>query len=111
MSFSLAGVGLTYVKSVTALDDIRLVADQGEQIALVGPSGAGKTTLLGVIGPALRPASGQVEVLGVAQVLVPCDRDLHQLHCRVGGSVAAGVVDTTRLPFTVRFQPPHMVAL
>lgn len=83
MSFSLAGVGLTYVKSVTALDDIRLVADQGEQIALVGPSGAGKTTLLGVIGTALRPASGQVEVLGVAPG-GQGEAALRRLRCRIG---------------------------
>jgi len=64
VSFRLDGVGLTHANGFTALADIRLCADQGERIALVGPSGAGKTSLLSVLGTALMPTSGRGEVLG-----------------------------------------------
>jgi len=49
-TLALAGVDL----------DVRVV----EQVALVGPSGSGKTTLLRVLGGALAPTAGQVEVDG-----------------------------------------------
>lgn len=63
MSFTLAGVGLTHANGFTALSDITLQATQGERIALIGPSGAGKTSLLSVLGTALAPSSGTVEIL------------------------------------------------
>ena len=40
------------------LQHLSLKIQQGEQIALIGPSGAGKTTLLHVLGLALAPQSG-----------------------------------------------------
>src|SRR5688572_8662798 len=42
--------------------DVRLSA--GEALAVVGPNGAGKTTLLRVLAGLVRPARGEVRVLG-----------------------------------------------
>lgn len=66
MSFALDGVGLTHANGFVALDGIRLKADQGERIALIGPSGAGKTSLLSVLGTALESTVGQGRVLDSA---------------------------------------------
>lgn len=63
MSFRLAGVGLTHANGFVALEGIDLAADQGERIALIGPSGAGKTSLLSVLGTALATTIGTVELL------------------------------------------------
>jgi len=63
VSFALAGVGLTHANGFTALSGITLAAAQGERIALIGPSGAGKTSLLSVLGTALTPSVGTVEIL------------------------------------------------
>lgn len=52
----------TYVK---ALDDITLEVEEGEMVALLGPSGAGKTTLLNLIGGLEKPSGGKVRVLGL----------------------------------------------
>lgn len=41
-----------------------LTVQPGERIALLGPNGAGKSTLLRVLTGALRPAQGEVQVLG-----------------------------------------------
>ena len=66
MSFVLDGVGLTHANGFTALSDIVLSANQGEHIALIGPSGAGKTSLLSVLGTALTPGNGHVRILNQA---------------------------------------------
>ena len=63
MSFALDGVGLTHANGFTALSGIVLRADQGERIALIGPSGAGKTTLISVLGTALAPTAGSASIL------------------------------------------------
>ena len=47
-------------KEVVALRGIDLKIEEGEFVALRGPSGAGKTTLLFVIGTMIRPSRGQV---------------------------------------------------
>lgn len=47
-----------------ALDNISLVFQPGEQVALIGPSGAGKTTLLHTLGLAQRPTGGTLSAFG-----------------------------------------------
>ena len=47
-----------------ALRAISLAVQQGEQLALIGPSGAGKTTLLATLACARRPAEGGFEAFG-----------------------------------------------
>ena len=50
----------------SALRDIDLVVEAGEQIAVIGPSGAGKTTLLALLACAHKPAQGVFEAFGTA---------------------------------------------
>ena len=71
MSFSLNGVGLTHANGFRALCDISLRAAPGERIALIGPSGAGKTSLISVLGTALAPTDGSVEILDIGQNFGP----------------------------------------
>jgi phosphonate transport system ATP-binding protein len=46
------------------LHGLDLTVEQGEQLALIGPSGAGKTTLLSVLACAHRPAAGSFTIFG-----------------------------------------------
>jgi iron complex transport system ATP-binding protein len=57
--------GLSVVRDGTALvQDIDWEVHTGERWALLGPNGSGKTTLLRVVGSALWPTRGVVEILG-----------------------------------------------
>jgi putative ABC transport system ATP-binding protein len=49
---------------VIALDQVDLVANEGETLVVLGPSGGGKTTLLNVAGCLLKPTSGDVVIMG-----------------------------------------------
>ena len=64
MGFRLDGVGLTHANGFAALAGVSLAAASGERLALIGPSGAGKTTLLRLLGAALRPSAGALQLLG-----------------------------------------------
>lgn len=50
---------------VDVLKGISLKIDQGEVIAIVGPSGVGKSTLLHILGALDRPTDGKVEINNV----------------------------------------------
>ena len=69
MRCELHGVSVRHLAAVAdgvgALDNITLSIEQGEQIALIGPSGAGKTTLLHTLACAHEPSAGAVHVFGV----------------------------------------------
>jgi NitT/TauT family transport system ATP-binding protein len=46
----------------TAVEQARLAVEQGEFVAIVGPTGCGKSTLLNVAAGLLRPVSGSVRI-------------------------------------------------
>lgn len=50
--------------SAYALRELTLKIEQGEQLALIGPSGAGKTSLLHTLACALTPVSGELSLFG-----------------------------------------------
>jgi phosphonate transport system ATP-binding protein len=49
-------------KSRPAIDQLSLTIDQGEHVAVIGPSGAGKTTFLQILAAALKPSQGTVSI-------------------------------------------------
>jgi putative ABC transport system ATP-binding protein len=71
--YKLSGVSKNYRKGrsiVAALSGVDLIIEDGEWLAVQGPTGHGKTTLLQILGGLDRPSSGVVEFDG---------RDLAQL--------------------------------
>src|SRR5499426_4198706 len=57
----------------TAVEKARLSVENGEFVAIVGPTGCGKSTLLNVTAGLLKPASGSVRIFG--QPLTDLNRD------------------------------------
>ena len=55
--------GLNYGKQI-ALQGINLAVNNGERLAIIGPSGAGKTSLLRLLATQVAPSSGEIELLG-----------------------------------------------
>lgn len=51
-------------EGVTALDNVTLALNAGDQVAVVGPNGAGKSTLFNIIAGTLKPTQGQVTIYG-----------------------------------------------
>jgi len=49
---------------VVAVDDISVVIERGEFVAIMGPSGCGKSSLLHMLGGLDRPTSGEIEIDG-----------------------------------------------
>jgi NitT/TauT family transport system ATP-binding protein len=46
----------------TAVEKARLAVEQGEFVAIVGPTGCGKSTLLNIVAGLMRPAAGSVHI-------------------------------------------------
>jgi phosphonate transport system ATP-binding protein len=64
MTLSLKQGSLRHANGVHALRGVELQIGAGEQVAIIGPSGAGKSSLLNLLATALRPSSGEIDVLG-----------------------------------------------
>jgi len=64
MTLHLSGASLTHSNGVHALQSLDLHIGASEQVAIIGPSGAGKSSLLNLLATALRPSSGDLQVLG-----------------------------------------------
>lgn len=72
--------------TIKAVDDISLVLDKEELIAIEGPSGSGKTTLLQLLGALDRPTSGTILFEG--RDLASCnDGELAELRLRSFGFI------------------------
>lgn len=65
------------------LKGISLSIPRGRVVTILGASGSGKTTLLRLIGGQLRPASGQITVLGQVVHRLP-SRELYRLRRHMG---------------------------
>lgn len=83
MSLATERLSLVHANGFAALDGIGLAVARGERLAVIGPSGAGKTTLLRVLGAALRPTSGRVELLGADPWTLSAG-ELRRLRARIG---------------------------
>ena len=62
--YRLESVRKEFGRQQVALDGIDFKIDQGEKVALIGPSGAGKTTLFRLLNCTLRPTSGKLFIDG-----------------------------------------------
>lgn len=83
MSFELIGVGLTHGNGFRALQGISLRVGRAERAAVIGPSGAGKTSLIRLLGTALRPSEGRLDLLGANPWQQPAGK-LRALRTRIG---------------------------
>lgn len=83
MSVSLRSAGYRHANGRVALHPVSLEIGLGERVAIIGPSGAGKTTLLNLMATALRPQSGELDVLGASPWRLSRG-ELRRLRTRIG---------------------------
>jgi len=83
MSFVTHQLGLVHGNGLRALHGLDLSLARGERVAVIGPSGAGKTSLIRLLGCALRPSSGRVELLGQNPWQLSA-AELRRLRARIG---------------------------
>jgi ATP-binding cassette, subfamily B, multidrug efflux pump len=63
---SFENVSFSYEKGGDTLNDINFVANQGQTIALVGPTGAGKSTILNLLSRFYEADKGEIYIDGVS---------------------------------------------
>lgn len=83
MSFTTEQLGLEHGNGFRALHGLDLRLAAGERVAVIGPSGAGKTSLIRLLGAALRPSTGRIEVLGQNPWRLSA-AELRRLRARIG---------------------------
>jgi phosphonate transport system permease protein len=71
-------------RTVRALDGVSLDIEEGEKVAVIGPSGGGKSTLIRVLSGLVAPSKGQVEVAGLS---IGGERNVPREHYRKVGLV------------------------
>jgi cobalt/nickel transport system ATP-binding protein len=79
-------VSYAYDQKFAALDDVSLVIEPGERVAILGANGSGKSTLLKILDGLYFPTTGQVRFCG-APLMEEAFRDdgfAFSFHCRVG---------------------------
>ncbi len=87
--YELSGVSKRFEQrrgTVTALQDVDLTVEDGELLAVQGPTGQGKTTLLLLLGGLDRPSSGKILFDGRDLATMP-ERELTELRAREFGFV------------------------
>lgn len=90
---SATGLCRTYndgTRSLRAVNEISLIVERGERVAVMGPSGSGKTTLLHLLGGLDTPDSGSVSVMGIDWATLHGD-DRAAFRQRVCGYVLQGL--------------------
>ncbi|UEB93665.1 ATP-binding cassette domain-containing protein [Pseudomonas sp. HN2] len=83
MTLRLTQGSLRHANGVDALRNIDVQIGVGEQVAIIGPSGAGKSSLLNLLATALKPSSGDIEVLGERAWQLSA-RQRQRLRARIG---------------------------
>ena len=83
MSIVTHQLGLEHGNGFRALHGLNLRLTAGERVAIIGPSGAGKTSLIRLLGSALRPTNGRLELLG-ENPWQQSAAGLRQLRTRIG---------------------------
>lgn len=73
-------VDFWYLPGEPVIDDLSLVVEPGQSIALVGPTGGGKTTIVSLLCRFYEPRSGRILFGGLEQR----ERSLSWLHSRLG---------------------------
>ncbi|MBI4491439.1 MAG: ATP-binding cassette domain-containing protein [Chloroflexi bacterium] len=100
------GLSKVYPGGVVGLRALSVEIQAGEMVGLLGPSGSGKTTFFRLLGGALRPTGGRLQVLGqdMGRIRAPALRRLrrrtglvYQHHNLVPGLSAAHNVLLARL--------------
>lgn len=82
MSIRVQGASVRHGQ-VQALSAVDLLIGQGERVAIIGPSGAGKSSLLHLMGTAVPPSGGRLELLD-EQPWALSARARQRLRARVG---------------------------
>jgi cobalt/nickel transport system ATP-binding protein len=76
--FNLECVNYEYASRITALKNVSLTVNKGEQVAILGANGSGKSTLLKLLNGLIFPSSGKIEAYGtqVSEGLLDDDKSI-----------------------------------